>query len=68
MQKLTINIVPVAPVNETDMVLLPKGLHALQQVAKEVELDLRGACLNLNGGLDSIANRKGIFNNGPIKS
>jgi hypothetical protein len=40
----------------------------LQQVAKEVELDLRGACLNLDGGLDSIANRKGIFNNGPIKS
>ena len=27
---------PVAPVNETDMVLLPKGLKALQQMAKEV--------------------------------
>jgi hypothetical protein len=27
---------PVAPVNETDMVLLPKGLNALKQVAKEV--------------------------------
>src|SRR5215475_459394 len=26
------------PVNETDMVLLPEGLHALQQVAKEVGL------------------------------
>ena len=25
---------PVAPVNETDMVLLPKGLQALKQVAK----------------------------------
>ena len=25
---------PVAPVNETDMVLLPKGLHALKQVRK----------------------------------
>ena len=34
---------PVAPVNETDMVLLPKGLTALKQVAKEVGLDLRGA-------------------------
>ena len=33
---------PVAPVNETDMVLLPKGLNALKQVAKEVGLDLRG--------------------------
>jgi hypothetical protein len=35
--------VPVAPVNETDMVLLPKSLHALKQVAKEVGLDVRGA-------------------------
>jgi hypothetical protein len=26
----------VAPVNETDMVLLPEGLKALKQVAKEV--------------------------------
>jgi len=31
--------VPVAPVNETDMVILPKGLHALKQVAKKVGLD-----------------------------
>jgi hypothetical protein len=49
---------PVAPVNETDMVLLPKGLHALKQVAKEVGLDLRGAYVNLDGGFDSRANRK----------
>jgi hypothetical protein len=28
--------VPVAPVNETDMVLFPEGLKALKQVAKEV--------------------------------
>ena len=34
---------PVAPINETDLVLLPKGLQALQQGAKEVGLDLRGA-------------------------
>ena len=45
--------VPVAPVNETDMVLLPQGLKALKQVAKEVGLDLRGAYLNLDGGFDS---------------
>jgi hypothetical protein len=38
---------PVAPVNETDMVLLPKGLQALKKVAKQVGLDLRGAYLNL---------------------
>jgi len=54
--------VPVAPVNETDMVLFPEGLHALKQVAKEVGLDLKGAYLNLDGGFDSARNRKCIFN------
>ena len=34
---------PVAPINETDMVLLPKGLHALKPGATEVGWDLRGA-------------------------
>jgi Transposase DDE domain len=57
---------PVAPVNETDMVLLPKGLQALKQVAKEVGLDLRGAYVNLDGGFDSRANRTCIFNAGII--
>ena len=45
--------VPVAPVNETDMVLLPQSLQALKQVAKQVGLDLTGAHLNLDGGFDS---------------
>jgi hypothetical protein len=54
----------VAPVNETDMVLLPEGLKALKKVAKEVGLDLRGASLNLDGGFDSRHNRKLIFNAG----
>ena len=58
--------VPVAPVNATDMVLLPQGLQALKQVAKEVGLDLRGAYLNLDGGFDSAHNRKCIFNAGLI--
>ena len=58
--------VPVAPVNETDMGLLPQGLKALQQVAKQVGLDLRGAYLNLDGGFDSAHNRKCIFNAGMI--
>jgi hypothetical protein len=58
--------VPVAPVNETDMVLLPEGLQALKKVAKEVGLDLRGAYLNLDGGFDSAHNRKCIFNAGLI--
>src|SRR2546425_12770629 len=58
--------VPVAPVNETDMVLLPDGLKALKRVAKEVGLDLKGAYLNLDGGFDSAHNRKMIFNAGMI--
>ena len=57
---------PVAPVNETDMVLFPDGLKALKRVAKEVGLDLRGAYVNLDGGFDSRANRKCIFNAGMI--
>ena len=57
---------PVAPVKETDMVLLPEGLPALKQVATEVGLELRGAYVNLDGGCDSRANRKAIFNAGMI--
>jgi hypothetical protein len=56
----------VAPINETDMVLLPHGLKALKQVAKEVGVDLRGAYVNLDGGFDSRHNRKMIFNAGMI--
>jgi K+/H+ antiporter YhaU regulatory subunit KhtT len=37
--------VPVAPMHETDMVLLPKGLQALKQMARQVGLDLQGAYL-----------------------
>ena len=48
------------------MVLLPKGLQALKQVAKEVGLDLKGAYLNRDGGFDSTRNRKCIFNAGII--
>jgi transposase len=57
---------PVAPVNEADMVLLPQGLQALKKVAKEIGVDLRGAYLNLDGGFDSARNRKMIFNAGMI--
>jgi Transposase DDE domain len=48
------------------MILLPDGLKALKQVAKEVGLDLRGAYVNLDGGFDSRHNRKLIFNAGLI--
>jgi hypothetical protein len=57
---------PVAPVNEADMVLLPQGLQALKKVAKGIGVDLRGAYLNLDGGFDSTRNRKMIFNAGMI--
>ena len=57
---------PVAPVNETDMLLLPEGLKALKRVAKTVGLDLAGAYLNLDSGFDSKHIRKGIFNAGMI--
>jgi hypothetical protein len=57
---------PVAPVHEADIVLLPKGLKALKMVAKQVSLDLRGAYVNLDGGFDSTHNRKVIFNAGMI--
>jgi hypothetical protein len=51
---------PVAPVNETDRVRLPQGWPALQAVAKEVGLDLRGAYCNLEGGLDAARQRQGL--------
>jgi transposase len=57
---------PVAPVNEMDIPLLPEGLKALKRVAKMVGLDLGGAYLNLDAGFDSTHNRKCIFNAGMI--
>ena len=44
---------PVAPVNDTDLGLLLKGVKALKKVAKQVGLDLRGAYRNLDGSFDS---------------
>jgi hypothetical protein len=57
---------PVAPVNTSDMVLLPEGLKSLKLVAKKVGLDLTGAYLNLDSGVDSKHNRKCMFNAGLI--
>jgi hypothetical protein len=56
----------VAPVNETDVVLLPQGLQALKKVATEVGLDLRGASRHLDGGCDAAQNRPCMFNAGLI--
>ena len=58
--------VPVAPVNETDTVLLPEGLNALKRVARLTDLKIDGSYLNLDGGFDSRHNRKAIFNAGLI--
>jgi transposase len=57
---------PVAPVNRADTVLLPEGLKALKRVAKLTGLSLHRSYLNLDGGFDSKANRKVIFNAGMI--
>jgi hypothetical protein len=57
---------PVAPINETDLILLPQGLKALKQVAKQVGLDLTGAYLNLDGGFDSTHHRTCMFKAGLI--
>jgi hypothetical protein len=54
----------VAPVNEVDLGLLPKGLKDLKRVALAVGLDVTGAVLNLDAGFDSKANRKCIFTAG----
>jgi hypothetical protein len=65
-QGYVLSPLPVAPVNETDMILLPEGLKALKRVAKIVGLDLGGAYLNLDSGFDSTRNRKLIFNAGMV--
>jgi transposase len=57
---------PVAHVNEADMILLPDGLNALKRVAKLTGFVLTGSYLNLDGGFDSKHNRKVIFNAGMI--
>ena len=48
------------------MILLPQGLKALKQVAKQVGADLRGASRNLNGGCDAARHRHGMFHAGLI--
>ena len=57
---------PVAPVNETAMILLPEALKALKKVAKKVGLARRGASLNRDAGFASMHKRKCIFNAGML--
>ena len=48
------------------MILLPQGLKALKQVAKQVGADERGASLNLDGGCDAARHRHGMCHAGLI--
>lgn len=54
----------VAPVQRSDMLLLPQGLAHLKEVARAAGLKLTGATLNLDAGFDSQKNRRSIFNAG----
>src|SRR5918992_877840 len=55
---------PVAPVNEMDMVLFPDGLNALKKEAQMADWVLKGADPNLDAGCDSTHKRKMIFTAG----
>ena len=48
------------------MSLLPQGLNAMKQMATQVEADLRGASLNLDGDCDAARHRTGMFPAGLI--
>jgi hypothetical protein len=61
-----LSALPLAPVNATDMALLPDGLKVLKRIAKMTGVVLAGAYLNLDAGFDSTYNRKMIFNAGMI--
>jgi transposase len=50
------------------MILLPQGLKALKQVAKQIGVDLRGASLNLDGSCDAARHRKCMFHAGLIRN
>jgi hypothetical protein len=54
----------IAPVNQSDSVLLADGLQDLKSVVVAAGLELKGATLNLDAGFDSKANRKHVFNAG----
>jgi len=54
----------IAPVNQSDTVLLPEALKDLKSVATQAGIEIKGATLNLDAGFDSKANRKHVFNAG----
>jgi hypothetical protein len=48
------------------MILLPESLNALKRGAKTAGLDLRGASLHLDAGVDSTPNRTCMFTAGML--
>jgi len=55
-----------APVNQIDLVLLPKSLKLLKHIVKVVKLEIKGKELNLDSGFDSKKNRRIIWKAGLI--
>lgn len=55
----------VAPVNKSDMTLLPGSLKTFKRMCRDAGLSLpKGTVLNLDPGFDSRYNRKCVFNAG----
>jgi transposase len=55
-----------APWNRNETVLLEESLNQSTRVAGLAAIDLKGSVMSLDGGYDSVANRKLIFNRGMI--
>lgn len=55
-----------APGNRNETILLKDSLIHLSRVAKIANIDLSGTIMSLDGGYDSVANRKLIFNRNMI--
>lgn len=55
-----------AAANQNESPLFRKALPRLTLLAKDLELDLHGSVISLDGAYDCLANRKAIFNRGMI--
>ncbi len=56
----------IAPVNKSDCILLPDSLNHLSRITRDIGISIKDSVLNLDGGFDSIKNRKAIFNRSMI--
>jgi len=56
----------IAPVNQSDCILLPASLSNLSHIARRIGFSIKGSILNLDGIFDSKKNRKHIFNRGMV--